>query len=146
MTAIVFRLARGRAVYASGNALPGDGLYPLKLAAEQTQLAISHSDTGDARLRLVFAQKRLEEAQRLISAGQRSEVPIALEGFAVEVDGVVNIATITRTADNRQALAAVLNEALATDDKVLSAVEAQALPEAWSAVQEAQEAVAKAMG
>jgi hypothetical protein len=55
---------------ASGNSLPGDALYPIKLGVEQTQLALTFDPVARARLHAQFAEVRLREAQRLVAAGR----------------------------------------------------------------------------
>jgi hypothetical protein len=58
---------------ASGNSLPGDALYPIKLAAERAQLAVTFDPVARARLHAHFAEVRLGEATRLIAAGRVQE-------------------------------------------------------------------------
>lgn len=55
---------------ASGNSLPGDPLYPIKLGVERAQLAITFDAVARARLHAQFAEVRLSEAKRLIAAGR----------------------------------------------------------------------------
>jgi hypothetical protein len=55
---------------ASGNSLPGDAFYPIKLGVEQAQLAITFDPMARARLHAQFAEVRLGEASRLIAAGR----------------------------------------------------------------------------
>jgi hypothetical protein len=55
---------------ASGNSLPGDALFPIKLGVEQAQLAITFDPVARARLHAQFAEVRLLEAQRLVAAGR----------------------------------------------------------------------------
>lgn len=55
---------------ASGNSLPGDALFPIKLGVEQAQLAITFDPVARARLHAQFAEVRLREAQRLVAAGR----------------------------------------------------------------------------
>jgi uncharacterized protein DUF5667 len=55
---------------ASGNSLPGDPLYPVKLAVERAQLAVAFDPAARARLHAQFADVRLNEARRLIAAGR----------------------------------------------------------------------------
>ena len=55
---------------ASGNSLPGDPFYPIKLGVERAQLAITFDPGARARLHAQFAQVRLTEAQRLVAAGR----------------------------------------------------------------------------
>jgi len=58
------------AAVASGNSLPGDPLYAVKLGVERAQLAISFDPGARARLQLHFADIRLDEAQRLFAMGR----------------------------------------------------------------------------
>jgi hypothetical protein len=55
---------------ASGNSLPGDAFYPIKLGVERAQLAIAFDPVARARLHAQFADVRLSEAKRLIAAGR----------------------------------------------------------------------------
>jgi hypothetical protein len=47
---------------ASGGAVPGDALYPVKRSTEKAQLALAGSDLGRGQLYLEFARTRLAEA------------------------------------------------------------------------------------
>jgi hypothetical protein len=55
---------------ASGNSLPGDPFYPIKLGVERAQLAITFDALARARLHAQFAEVRLSEAKRLIAVGR----------------------------------------------------------------------------
>jgi hypothetical protein len=55
---------------ASGNSLPGDPLYAVKLSVESAQLATTFDSVARARLELQFTDARLAEAQRLFAAGR----------------------------------------------------------------------------
>jgi hypothetical protein len=55
---------------ASGNSLPGDPFYPIKLGVERAQLAITFDAAARARLHAQFAEVRLSEAKRLIAVGR----------------------------------------------------------------------------
>lgn len=56
-----FKLARS-----SRFALPGEGLYPVKIALEQAQLAVTFSPTQDARLYMKIAENRSTEIEALV--------------------------------------------------------------------------------
>lgn len=58
---------------ASGNSLPGDPFYPIKLGIERAQLAITFDAAARARLHAQFAEVRLSEAKRLIAVGRVQE-------------------------------------------------------------------------
>lgn len=50
---------------ASSESVPGDTLYPVKLAFEQVQLAFTFSDTGKADLHAELASRRITEMERM---------------------------------------------------------------------------------
>src|SRR5918999_262552 len=57
------------ASFASGSALPGDPLYPLKLGLEKVRLVAALSPGADAEARASIADVRLEELEGLLQAG-----------------------------------------------------------------------------
>ncbi|GAP12836.1 hypothetical protein LARV_00576 [Longilinea arvoryzae] len=64
----------------SASALPGQTLYPMKLALEQAQLAFASSDpAGKLLLEETFDQRRVDEAVRLVELG--SGQPVNFAGF-----------------------------------------------------------------
>jgi hypothetical protein len=60
--ALVFILILTGTAFASSNALPGDGLYPIKRGLERAQLAITFGPNDKAELEAKFALKRIDEA------------------------------------------------------------------------------------
>lgn len=62
-------------VLASTGAVPGDALYPLKRAAERTQLALSFTDAREANLRERFLDRRVEELDTVTETGRERFVP-----------------------------------------------------------------------
>jgi hypothetical protein len=84
-------------VSASLESLPGDTLYPVKLATEHTQVAVVEAMKGSAastELRLSFVTRRVDEVNKVvaapaISAAARQErVDIAVENLKTEVQTV----------------------------------------------------------
>src|SRR3989454_1104474 len=61
------------AAVASGDSLPGDPLYAVKLGVERAQLATTFDSGARARLQLHFADVRLDEAQRLFALGRAQD-------------------------------------------------------------------------
>lgn len=55
--------------YASRNALPGDALYGVKRASEDTGLAFTFDDAERAQRHLALATTRLDEVEQLVQAG-----------------------------------------------------------------------------
>jgi hypothetical protein len=67
------------ATMASASALPGQALYPVKLAVEQVRLAsVQWSATREAAVRTGLASKRLQELDRLVQLQIFSQVPPAI--------------------------------------------------------------------
>ncbi len=62
---LTLSLATGATVYASQGSVPGDTLYPVKLAAERVGMALPANDESRAERALNFAQKRVREMVRL---------------------------------------------------------------------------------
>lgn len=61
----------GGIVWAASNSLPGDLLYPVKLATEDTRLALASAPGTQVDLALEFVEERSEEAQALAAAGRQ---------------------------------------------------------------------------
>ncbi|HZG92973.1 MAG TPA: DUF5667 domain-containing protein [Pseudonocardia sp.] len=57
----------GAGVLASGSALPGDGLYPVKRVAESAGLAMTFDDSARARRHLELAGTRIDEVEQLLA-------------------------------------------------------------------------------
>ncbi|MBU0704336.1 MAG: hypothetical protein KKC18_10775 [Chloroflexi bacterium] len=60
----------GGAVLASADSLPGAALYPVKLAVEDTRLALTTDPAAQAELTMAFTAERAEEMQRLVAQGE----------------------------------------------------------------------------
>jgi soluble cytochrome b562 len=58
-------LAGGGTAYASQGSLPGDALYPVKLMAEDVQMAAAWNSEKKVEMETKFANRRLEEVQKL---------------------------------------------------------------------------------
>jgi hypothetical protein len=78
------------ATMASAAALPGQAMYPMKLAIEQLRLAsVQWSPSREAGERIRVADERLEELDQLVELGMVSQIPIAVRA----VDRAVMAAT-----------------------------------------------------
>ena len=64
--ALVFSLAGASTVSAAMGSIPGDGLYTVKTAVEQTRLALAVSDLDKAETYLWIASSRVEELSRMV--------------------------------------------------------------------------------
>src|SRR5215211_7074700 len=78
------------ATMASAAALPGQPMYPFKLAIEQLRLAsVQWSPAREAGERIRVADERLEELDRLVELGMVAQIPVAVRA----VDRAVIAAT-----------------------------------------------------
>jgi len=83
ISVFVLLAAGGGTVMASSNSLPGDTLYPVKLATESVQFTFAFSEEGTANLHAKFAERRAEEMARVAEAGKPEklqELKTRLEG------------------------------------------------------------------
>jgi hypothetical protein len=121
-------------VVASQSALPADPLYPLKIALEDLQLAFSIQDSDDARLLLRFSERRLAEADDLISEERYDDLPISLDYYDEELLELANIIIQFVEADDPRAdlLLSLLIQSLAENEILLSSLRAD-LPDAAGA-------------
>jgi len=78
-------------VNASFDSVPGDVLYPVKLATERAQITLSTSGEQRAKLHAEFAGRRLDEVNAITSSdvdGKDEKVQIAVDGFKKEIASV----------------------------------------------------------
>lgn len=77
-------------VSASFDTVPGDALYPVKIANERAQLVMTLSGEKKVKLHVEFASRRLDEVITLASVvddGERDEqVKVAIESFTKEIE------------------------------------------------------------
>jgi hypothetical protein len=66
---------------ASGDALPGDALYPVKVNLEQARLALTINRVRKGELHLEFAQRRMEEINALAALGRYEGVALLAKQF-----------------------------------------------------------------
>jgi hypothetical protein len=123
--AVTVVLLGGAAVAASGSALPGGLLYPVKRAVERIDLALHRDPASQARLHLEFAQRRLTELSDLLAlqrAGQTVDIGAAMSAYQAEVANV-QAAIATDAADpGYQALLGSVEDQLQGHLAVLSAL------------------------
>jgi uncharacterized protein DUF5667 len=66
-------VSAGGLTAAAAGSLPGEPLYSVKTAVEGVELRLTLDPQASARLRLQFAQRRLDEAERLARLGRAQE-------------------------------------------------------------------------
>ncbi|MGH2352525.1 MAG: DUF5667 domain-containing protein, partial [Chloroflexota bacterium] len=105
-------LGGGGAVVASAGALPGEPLYPVKLAVEDARVVVVRAAAApEARVELQteLARRRLEEVQAIVEQG-RPVPPAAVEAAARHVAAAEEVAA-QAPAPQRPMLAAKVAEA-----------------------------------
>lgn len=83
-------LVGGGAAYASSEALPGEVLYPAKIAIEDLRLILA-DDQSDVELYMQFAEERLDEIAALVEAGNYDKIPVAAAGYEQRMDGLAQL-------------------------------------------------------
>jgi len=138
--AIVLTLsAAGGTAYASQGSLPGDTLYPVKLATEQVRMALPGDDLSKAERALTLAERRVEEMEALASRSSADDLARAAEAYCDAMDRVR--ARLKRAADGGLITANVtarIAEATARHLYVIDAVFDNAPDEAKPAVERAR--------
>ena len=74
---ILIATGSGLALAASGYSLPGEALYPMKLARQELQVALTLDADGQASLQSRFEGQRRQEVELALAAGNRGEVHFA---------------------------------------------------------------------
>lgn len=80
VTTLLSVLSGTGVVYASGESLPGDILYPVKQWKENVQLLVA-SDEGDAELFLEFTETRVQEMKALYQQGRFDDLDEVVDGY-----------------------------------------------------------------
>jgi len=113
LTAVVIMvLAGGGTVAASRNSMPDNFLYPVKIAAENVQIAVTFSEVDKVELNARFAEKRTEEIVYIAGKGDPQEVQIVAQRMNSNlyninrVIGAENLAIDSASQDYRSTFAA----------------------------------------
>jgi hypothetical protein len=71
----------GGTAYASQDSLPGDTLYPVKLATEQVRVMLPGDDIVKAERALSFAERRVGEIEALAERGRPQDISLGVQGY-----------------------------------------------------------------
>ncbi len=88
------------AIKVSASAVPGDVLYPIKRAAERTQLMFERDINQRLQLEKSFDEERISEMQTLTSRS-RSAVPIEFGGAVQSIDHIWQINNVRTLIDGQ---------------------------------------------
>ncbi len=90
---LVVLLAGGGTVAAASNSMPDSILYPVKLATEQVQMALTTSDLGKAQLCSDFADRRVTEIVYMAEKGDAEQVEVLTDRLDERLDTLVVLAS-----------------------------------------------------
>ncbi len=93
---LVLLLAGGGTVAAAGNSMPDNPLYPVKLATEQVQLALTRSTLGKVELYAKLADKRVAEIVYVANKGKPEQVERVTQRLNSHLAEVAVLATTQR--------------------------------------------------
>ncbi len=127
---------------ASQTSLPGEPLYPVKIAVEETRLLVTWDAAQRLRLRLEYAERRLEEVSRLAQRGHYEETAGVLSDYSVQLHLALQEA---QRAARTQSLRAEIEARLQTQSETLAALKSLLPPAQAQAVQQAQNASVQAL-
>jgi hypothetical protein len=92
IAALMVVAAGGGTVAAAGSSMPDSALYPVKIAAENVQLALTPSGLGKAELNAKLADKRVEEIAYMAEKGNTPEVQILAQRLNGNMQNIVHLA------------------------------------------------------
>jgi hypothetical protein len=95
---VIVVLSASGTVLAASNSMPDDTLYPVKLATEQAQVAMTRSDVAKAELHAKLADKRVEEIVYVAGKGDPQKVEAASKRLD---DQLAKIATLTKNPESK---------------------------------------------
>jgi hypothetical protein len=141
-------------VNASFDSVPGDTLYPVKLATERVQITLATSGEQRAKLHAEFAGRRLDEVDAIVGSsldGKEVRVQAAMDGFRQEIASVNTELTAVADADPEEALslAIVLDQKteayVSAIEQAAPAVPAESQTQVAEALTAAEESNAQAL-
>ncbi|PWH18355.1 MAG: hypothetical protein DDG59_06180 [Anaerolineae bacterium] len=127
---------------AAQNSLPGDRLYAVKAAVEETAVLLSWDASQRVQLRLHYAERRIEEVALLSQQGRYADIGMALNNYEVQLYLAVQEAQRAARADPLRAyrLKTEIEARLQTQTTNLAALENLLPTEQAQAVRQAQNA------
>jgi hypothetical protein len=88
---LVVLLAGSGTVAAASSSMPGDTLYPLKLATENVRMSMNRSNMGKARLHVALADKRIGEIVYLARKGDSERIEDTASRLGGHLDAVQSL-------------------------------------------------------
>lgn len=138
--------------YASGNIIPGNQLYPLKIAIEKIEEKINFSDSAKIATYEKFSARRLQEAVNLSSKNEKNKNKVTSENIKknilAEIDNHEAVAESINKLNNSAETDKVINRAKENDqaevdylDKIAEYAQSNNDEDILRAVKEAKEVI-----
>jgi len=102
---LVLLLAGSGVVAAAGNSMPDNPLYPVKLATEETQLALTLSDMSKTELCAELADKRVVEIIYMADKGDARQVEAITQRLDKSLTNLARLASATKAGGAPETLA-----------------------------------------
>jgi hypothetical protein len=110
----------GGVAYAADNAKPGDFLYQMDKGIEQLRIELENDIQDLVRLRVQFANERLDEATQLLAAGDTDEIIQVIQDYKeLMAAAAPMIAEAHIAGEDVQPLVRETNDAIYTQEKKL---------------------------
>lgn len=121
-----------KVAYASASSIPGDPFYPLKLAREQAQLALTFNQENEARVLLEIARQRSIELESLVLEGRYDDIGSISKQVGLSFTRAEEYINQVPSDHNSKALAQELHNTQELQQAVLFALAGMIPPEVRS--------------
>src|SRR3990172_991204 len=112
---LVILLAGGGTVYAASGSMPDNPLYPVKVATEQVELALTFSELGKAEIHARLADERITEIVYLAEADKPEKIAL-ITGMMNTQLGKITALVSTPAMLSSAAVAPTLEQVAKTDE------------------------------
>jgi len=136
----------GGVVAASNNSMPGELLYPVKIATEQARLVLTLSEEGKTELHITFAERRIEEIVEMGKRGEAEQVAKLAPMVAQHLEEARQVIVATGEGKTIQELKAKLEESAVQQLAVLEGAWQQATEDTKPVLTQALETSGESYG
>jgi len=136
----------GGIVAASNDSMPGEILYPAKIAAENARLALTPSEEGRARLHIAFAERRMDEIAEMSKRGQTKQVVKLTPALAQHLEEAGQVISDAGESQVTQELKTSLEESADQQLAILEEAFQQSTEDTKPLIAQALEASAESYG
>jgi len=89
---LIVLLAGSGTVFAAGDTMPDDFLYPIKLTTERVQMFFTFTTLGKAELNAKLADKRVDEIVRMADEGNSEKIELTALRLDSHLSGIADLA------------------------------------------------------